>query len=350
MKNNLLLIFLTFLLISCKTIPIEKLNTPGLLSDAIENQNSIKIYFPKLLNRENILGDGDGIVILLPDDEVLVIDGFYENTSEIYCDFLKSLNITKINYLIATHMHGDHIGSFPRIIEEFEIENLYTNGAFLDREPSHLFEDAIEEYELEAKVLTAGDSLNLGDNENPVTLDILWPSLTEEDINKAFKNPGFTEEFINNTALVIKLVYKDFSILFPSDIYKSTEEFLVNKYGNALHSTILKASHHGEFYTANLPDFIKCVAPDYSILQGTRYINSVIDKRYKEAGVTLLFRKSAGYILVSSDGKDYAISEETFNESSLIYEYSAIRAKEEQKRREEQQKEFLLKLSETKQN
>ena len=77
-----------------------------------------------------------------------------------------------------------------------------------------------------------------------------------------------------------------------------------------LHTTILKAPHHGEWYTANSPEFIKTVKADYAVIQDNRYITKVIKNRYKKAGTKILYRLKPGYILIETDGTDYTIRQQ----------------------------------------
>jgi len=141
---------------------------------------------------------------------------------------------------------------------------------------------------------------------------IFWPTLTEKDLYDVMNKYFRTDEKVNLTSLVTKIIYKDFSLLIPADIYKAGEKQLVQKYGKEIQSTISKASHHGDWYTANLPEFVKTVKPDYAIIQDNRYITSVINKIYKKAGSRILYRLTPGYILIESDGNKYSITEHSF--------------------------------------
>jgi competence protein ComEC len=134
----------------------------------------------------------------------------------------------------------------------------------------------------------------------------------QKDLYDLFYHPGRTEKKINLSSLVTKISFKDFSILLPGDIYKKGEKQLIKLYGSELQSTILKASHHGEWYTANYPEFVKMVKPDYGIIQDNRYITAVISNVYKKAGSRILYRLSSGYILIETDGKKYSITEHSF--------------------------------------
>ena len=71
------------------------------------------------------VGQGNATYVKLPDGKTMLIDGGNIPYSKKVIDKLKSENITKIDYLIATHADSDHIGTLPSVIDEFEVENIY---------------------------------------------------------------------------------------------------------------------------------------------------------------------------------------------------------------------------------
>ena len=309
-KDTILGILISCLFCGCKTPPVQKVLAASPSRSVLsENNSKLKIYFPEFYDENGKVYNGDGTVIILPDDKVIVIDGFKPGAAEQYIAFLHSLNITRIDYLIATHYHADHIGTFPELIQNFEIGVFYSNGAPIDNSASPLLLDAIKEKQIEHIILKEGDDVEFCPE---VTAHIFWPTLTEQDLYDVMYNPGRTEAKINLTSLVTKITYNNFTILFPGDCYKKGEKALVEKYGDQLKSTILKCSHHGEWYTANLPLFVQTVSPEYGIIQDNRYITNVISNIYKKAGAKILYRLTPGYMLIETDGINYTISETSY--------------------------------------
>lgn len=299
-----------FLFFSCKTPPITEFAdtlTPDIELD--KQEGSLKVYFPEFYDDEGKVYAGDGIVIVFPNNKVCVIDGFVVGAAEQYIAFIKSLGITKIDYLIATHYHGDHIGSFPELVKNFEIGEFYSNGAPTKSKASFALLYLISQYKIPKYQLSAGDSLDFSEK---CHADIIWPTLSLQDIYDVCYNPGRTAAKVNLSSLVIRLTYEDFSIMFPGDIYKKGDRALSKCYGDKLKTTILKAPHHGEWYTANSKAFVRSVSPDYAVIQDNRYITRTISNLYKKAGSKILYRLTPGYILIESDGKDYKITETTF--------------------------------------
>ncbi len=330
-KNCFLAICLIIICIitGCKTLPIEKKSVviSKSLCDSIyptkENNPEIQIYFPSFTiwdesKEMNRVVQGDGSVIILPDGKCMMVDAFDSEGKEDLVEFIRSLGITKIDYFFATHNHGDHIGGVPTLVKNFTIDHYYWNGVHFNSSCDKTVTEALESKQIETSVLKQGDSLVLC--ENPLCkIDVLWPNLSDEDIYNAYYNPGRTERLKNNTSLVFKLTYGEFTALFTGDIYKQGDKILTQTYGSELKSTVLKVPHHGEFYTSNSPVFVNAVSPEVAIIQDNQYLllpisNLVISKIYRKVNATLLYRNTAGYILVTSDGTKYSVKEQSFTE------------------------------------
>ena len=310
-------ITLMFLFTSCKTTSIE--------FSGLDNTNStsitlgLKIYFPSFLEsegkRKNKMVQGDCSIIIFPDGKCMMIDCLDTAGEKDLINFLNSLGIKKIDYFIATHNHRDHIGCLPALLENFQIENYFWNGIHFNTDIDEKVTQTLMDKKINTKILRQGNSLIL-DEQSFCRLEVLWPKeFSEKEIEKAFYNPEKNQRLRNNTSIVFKLSYGDFSILFTGDIYKKTDRILSELYGTNLKSTILKAPHHGEFYTANSPDFIKAVSPEYAVILDNQYIkhyNYIITSRYKKTKTPLLYRNTPGVIQINTDGKNYQINQYSF--------------------------------------
>lgn len=308
--KNLLLIFFSFLFLSCVTKPAEKtLNKFPHKKSLISNNGSLQLFFPEFSDANGKIIEGDGSVIIFPNKQVMVIDGYFSQASTKYVSYLKSLGITKIDFLVASHFHGDHIQSLPAIIDNFEIVNFYSPGAPTNTWWSNYLLEKIQVKSINHIILKEGDELDIGE----IHLKVFSPNLTEEDIYNVYYNPGKTEKLINNTSLVFKITYNKFSIMFTGDVYKNQDRKISKKYGKELKCDLLKLAHHGDFYTANSHTWISKVKPKYGIIIDSQYVTHpwwgyVIRNRYSLHNVTLLYNNKDGYISVISDGNEYTIA------------------------------------------
>lgn len=244
----------------------------------------------------SMLAIGHGDTILLQDGhQNVLIDTGHADNKQLVLEKLKALNVKKINTIIITHHHADHLGNVFAVAKNFKVEEIHDNGLVkLENSTSRKLAKALQEGEYRNKRLQAGDRLTLGDN---YYLDILSPGdfLTKEQ-----------REHLNNNSIVMKLHYKDFTMLLAADIEASTEASLVQKYGNALQADVLKVPHHG-IKTSSTEEFIKTVQPKYALITcndpSHEHPNKSIAKRYKKLGIKIYSNREQGDCVLVTDGK-----------------------------------------------
>ena len=268
---------------------------------------------------------GDCCLIAFPDGKVMLIDtgmkGFYPLLKE----RLQKLNVKKIDYMVFTHPHNDHCGgAWATLFEDFKIGHIYHNGeknpSWETADPSKHIENLAEKYKIPCTVWQAGDNMDFGNPENPVKMQVLWP--TEEA--KAELSPIGTSAAINCLSLVMRFDYGEHSSLFTGDLYKTrqeltepgdeqipghlgAEERLVALYTNGeLAVDLLKMPHHGDPSTSNSDGFLQAVAPEYAIATSFNPVGNYL-KTYKSRGLEAIvfFDRMYGncHIQSGTDGK-----------------------------------------------
>jgi competence protein ComEC len=70
------------------------------------------------------VGQGDSILVQQGNQNMLIDTGTNASTDSLI-SYLKSQNITKLDYLVLTHPHEDHIGGADVVIKEIDIGTLY---------------------------------------------------------------------------------------------------------------------------------------------------------------------------------------------------------------------------------
>jgi competence protein ComEC len=93
------------------------------------NTYTVKINTPKLLVSFLDVGQADCALIQTPGNKNILIDAGNDADKEIIINYLRNSNISKINALIATHHHEDHIGAMDDIINAFNVDNIYMSKA-----------------------------------------------------------------------------------------------------------------------------------------------------------------------------------------------------------------------------
>mgnify|MGYP003542004662 FL=1 len=71
------------------------------------------------------VGQADCALFTLPDGKILLIDAGDRGDGDQLVDYLKKRGIIKIDYLLATHPHSDHIGGMSDVIDSFEIGKIF---------------------------------------------------------------------------------------------------------------------------------------------------------------------------------------------------------------------------------
>ena len=202
---------------------------------------TLKIYFIDV-------GQGDSTLIVTPKNKKILIDGGEGKTNVLF-QYLLDRRINKIDYIIISHFDSDHCNGLIEIIEKMRVENIVMSKQSKESEEYKKILEIIKQKNIKVSSVKAEDKI-----------------IIEKNLYTKILNPAEKFEFqdLNNNAIVAKLVYKDFSILFTGDIEKA-EENLAKKYKNELKSTILKVAHHGS-KTSTSEEFLKYVEPQIALI------------------------------------------------------------------------------------
>ena len=202
---------------------------------------TLKIYFIDV-------GQGDSTLIVTPKNKKILIDGGEGKTNVLF-QYLLDRRINKIDYIIISHFDSDHCNGLIEIIEKMRVENIVMSKQSKESEEYKKILEIIKQKNIKVSSVKAEDKI-----------------IIEKNLYTKILNPAEKFEFqdLNNNAIVAKLVYKDFSMLFTGDIEKA-EENLAKKYKNELKSTILKVAHHGS-KTSTSEEFLKYVEPQIALI------------------------------------------------------------------------------------
>ncbi len=250
---------------------------------------------------------GDATLIVFPNGETMLMDSGQVGYAPVLLENLKRMGIEKLDYLLLTHSHSDHINGAVTeggLFDSLPIGQVYISGVYNGKlnlyndriEDPYLVDKLCEEKDIPVQILQQGEVLAFGD----VTMRILWP-------DKALVNQQIvgTEE-VNNGSLVLRYEYGDHASIFPGDIYVSGEEALLAIYKDEpelLRAELLKMPHHGG-NTSNSMEFAAAVMPELAIGSGYTNITGSIKSVYEVCGSEILSDKKNGYIHVVTDGTD----------------------------------------------
>ena len=214
---------------------------------------NLKIYFIDV-------GQGDSTLIVTPRNKTVLIDGGGSINSEfdvgksIVLPYLLDRKITKIDYVIISHFDYDHVGGILYLLQEIKVKNVIIGKQYKDSESYQKFLSIIKNKNIKLNIVEMGDRINIEKN---LFFDVLWPNSKQV----------VSENSINNNALVCKLNYRDFTMLFTGDIEEDAEKVLCSNYINTnyLKSTILKVAHHGS-KTSSTQEILKLIKPKIALI------------------------------------------------------------------------------------
>lgn len=248
-----------------------------------EVNGDLKIYFIDV-------GQADSILISNQDTNILIDAGNNEDGPKLVT-YLQSLNIINFDYVIGTHPHEDHIGGLDDIINNFNVENVMLPDAYTTTKTFEDVLDAIETKNLEITVPSIGDNYTFDD----LKFEVMYVGSDTSDLN--------------NTSIVLKMLYGNTSYLFTGDATSSSEKQMLDK---DIDVDVLKVGHHGSSYSTT-DNFLKQVTPKYAII-------SVAEKnsyghpsestltRLKNNNVEIYQTSKLGTILLTSNGEDINIT------------------------------------------
>lgn len=243
------------------------------------------------------VGKADSILISCEGEYVLIDGATLDMAGEVEVA-LKNIGVDKLKTVFGTHPDNDHIGGLPYVINIFGAEK-YVQPNF----PSQLTENNNEQLLLEKMLKNknidlhkaeVGEMYSVGSAE----IEVLAPVKDYVDTN--------------NYSLVLRLTYKDFSMLFCGDIEEKAELDLLET-GADISADCIKIAHHGS-KTSSSKEFLNAVGAKYAIIS-TGYDRNKLPRtkvleRIEKAGAEIYRTDLEGTITISTDGKEIIISTE----------------------------------------
>jgi len=249
------------------------------------------------------VGQGDAIFVDTPALDMLV-DGGSRAAGETVVDYLQELDVTRIDIVVATHPHADHIGGLITVLSEYNVSQI----------------PLVVDSGYEATTVTYQDYITSVGQRTFQTVargDILT---LDESVYVTILNPTSPLEFddANDNSIVLILQVYNVTFLLTGDS-EAMSEASIQAAGFDLRCTILKVGHHGS-RTSTSPAYLEAIDPDVAVIsvgEGNRYDHphqETLDKLAAES-LTVYRTDLHGTVEITTDGVDYSVKTEELGPS-----------------------------------
>lgn len=193
------------------------------------------------------VGQADSILIQQGSHNMLIDAGNNED-SDLVIRYIQNQGIDKLDYIIGTHPHEDHIGGMDYVINNLEIGKVFMPKKTANTRTYKDVIKAIRSNNLKITVPKPGDSYELGKAK--------WTILSPQ-FDKDYKDT-------NNYSIVLRITFGSKSFLFTGDAEDTAEEDILTK-GYTIEADVLKIGHHGS-HSSTTKAFLKKVSPEYAVI------------------------------------------------------------------------------------
>ena len=262
------------------------------------------------------VGQGDSILLELPDDKIMLIDAGPGSGEDTLIKYLNSVFVTRpdrvIDYFLVTHQDEDHIGGADKVFDNFEVEKFYRPKVYTPEEAADLgvkdkdnicdtkvFETMIEKMAKEncknvVEVEGGKQMPYLADNCG-YNIKFLSP------IDESYADP-------NDYSPIMILTYEQRKFMFTGDAEEFVEDQVVARYSKSdLDIDVLKVGHHGS-NTSSSEEFLDAVDPQYAVIcvgKDNKYnhpTESTISKLTAKVGENNIYRTdNDGNVIIGID-------------------------------------------------
>ncbi len=237
------------------------------------------------------VGQADATLLTFDSYTILLDAGDWDSQDVI--DYLHSQSISHIDIAIGTHPDADHIGQLDKVINQFEVGEVWMSGNTSSSDTYQRVMKAIDANQTDYEEPRMGDMFDIGD----LQVEVLYPASISGETNQE--------------SLAFKMSYGDIDFLFTGDAESEQEQDMIGS-GVDLDAEILQLGHHGS-NTSTSKAFLEAVSPEtaiYSAGADNQYghPHQEVLERIRSFDADLYGTDAHGTIMVTTDGMSYQVT------------------------------------------
>lgn len=199
------------------------------------------------------VGQGDSFLLISPMGRTMLIDSGESNQDEVVISFLRDRGVEKVDIVVASHPHTDHIGSMASILDEFETDRILLPEVDYPTNTYTNLLETIDDKKIERVYAWSGDIIE-------------WDSLCKVTVLSPVAGGEYSNADMNEWSIMLRVEYGDTSMLFTGDAETHSEQLAM--FSNSAYlfdADVLKVGHHGSD-TSSSSAFLEAVSPEYAII------------------------------------------------------------------------------------
>jgi len=248
------------------------------------------------------VGQGDAALVQYSNGKTMLIDAGNRNRREdwgerVVIPVLNHLGVNKLDWVMMSHPHADHIGGLVSLVEEIPADTLIDTYAGYG---SWTYNHLVERY---TELGTIIKRPKIGEITQISPLEAIRYFAPDSASSTHHHN-------VNNASIVCQLLIGEKTILFTGDLEHEGDEDLI-RFGDKLKSDILKVGHHGSI-TSTTPQILSLIQPEMAVVSvghGNKFSHPspIVMDRLMKQNITIHRTDQSGALWLSSDGNEFKV-------------------------------------------
>ncbi len=250
------------------------------------------------------VGQADAAILQCGDEVMMIDGGESSDSSRIYSYLTKTLGITYIDYMIATHPHADHIGGLSGALNACSVGVVYSPVTSYDSKQFSSLVKYTQKQGCDLTVPEVGDSFAFG------------------DAQVQFLSPAMEYNNVNDCSIVVRITHGSNTFLFAGDAEWDAEHDMLSS-GYDLSATVLKVGHHGSD-TSSSYVFLREVMPKYAVISCGKdnsygHPTEGALSRLRDVGAQIFRTDLQGNVVFVSDGTTLSFGTEKYADAQMLW-------------------------------